>query len=313
MDSTQQRPATVSLDAFVAQGWNDHGDDAEGVWKRLPDAIPLVTEPKHLPTLCGLVVHVSAEHLGRFDDGLAYLARLEALPLYDAASPEGKAVLRSKAVLHLCAGRRAESRRLEDASHGGTAPPASNRIRVLATAASALANLGRIPEVRALFEEAIGLAAYGPTATDQAARSLAITGNNLAALLENKPHRTPGDTALMVRAAEAGLRFWSIAGGPTETALAHYRLSRSLAHAGQAARAAQHATCCLEVAAKAKDEFSTFSGHEALAWARQISRDLVGARRSRDDAAKALAAISDPDTRAICQTDLDALDAALAR
>jgi hypothetical protein len=302
-----------TLESFVARGWNDHADDAEGVWRRLPDAIALVRDAKQLPVLCGLVVHVSGEHLARFDDGLAYLARLESLPAFDAASPEGKSVLRSKAVLHLGAGRRAEARRLDEASYaGGGVPPASNRIRILATAASALANLGRLAEARALFDEAIGLAAYGPTASDPAARSLAVTGNNLAALLESKPRRSPEEATLMVRAAEAGLRFWSIAGGASETALAHYRLARSLAHAGQAARAAKHASNCIEVATQANDAFATFSGHEALAWARHTARDADAARRARDDAEAALARIDDEGSRATAKADLDALDAALA-
>src|SRR5438477_192569 len=81
-------------------------------------------------------------------------------------------------------------------------------------------------EARGLLDEALGLAAYGPTAKDPAARSLAVTGNNLASTLESTANRTPAQTALMVRAAEIGLRFWSLAGGPFETALAHYRLSR---------------------------------------------------------------------------------------
>src|SRR5262245_45243734 len=231
--------ATETLDEFVGKGWHEHADDAEGVWKRLPRGIDLTKEPKHLVALCGLAVHVSGEHLGRWDDGLAFLARLERHAAFDAKTPEGKAVLRGKAVLHHGAGRAADYARYEEASRVAGSHPASNRVRVLGTVSSAYANLGRVAEAKAAMNEAVALAAYGPAKDDPAARSLAITGNNLAAALENTKKRTKEQDALMVLAAEVGLRFWSIAGGPVETARAHYRLSRSLAHAGDGARSTE--------------------------------------------------------------------------
>src|SRR5262245_32744763 len=130
----------MTLDEFVSQGFADHGDDAAGVYARFGDAPSLVTEAAHLPMLASLITHVSGEHLGRWADGVALLERLETLPVFDASSPQGKAVLRSKAVLHRCAGNKDEEARCTAAGlTGGDVPEASDRIRILAIAASALA------------------------------------------------------------------------------------------------------------------------------------------------------------------------------
>src|SRR5437867_10311520 len=95
---------TMTLDAFVGNAWEEHARDAAAVWARLPEALPLVAKASDLPGLAGLATHVSGEHLGRWGEGVRFLERLGALAVFDAASPEGKAVARSMAVLHVCAG-----------------------------------------------------------------------------------------------------------------------------------------------------------------------------------------------------------------
>jgi hypothetical protein len=305
--------AAETLDAFVGKGWSDHADDAEGVWKRLPRGLDLAKEGKHLAALCALAVHVSGEHLGRWDDGIAFLERMEKHRAFDARTPEGKAVVRGKAVLHHGAGRAAECARCEEASRVAGPPAASNRVRVLATVSSAYANLGRIADAKAALDEALALCAYGPGKDDPAARSLAITGNNLAAALENTPKRTKEQAALMVQAAEVGLRFWAVAGGPTETARAHYRLSRSLAHAGDGKRSTEHAKTYLGMAPDTGDPLDAFSAHEALAWARLVAKDRRGAEAEREAASRTLSVITDPDSKSMAETDLKVLDSALAK
>jgi hypothetical protein len=305
----------MSLDELVAKGWQDHADDAEGVFARLRENVGLVTEARHLPPFAGLAVHVSGEHLGRWADGIALLERLGRSPVFDAGSPEGKAVARGLATLHRCAGNREASERcLTAARSGGTVPDASDRARVLAVAASALAGQRRIGDATAAFEEALRAAAYGPKADDPAAKALAITGNNLAADLENRTSRTEEENALMVRAAETGLRFWSLVGGWSERQGAHYRLSHSLRKAGRPKEALEHARRCLDIVrengAPAAD---AFFAHEALAHAHASAGDRAAAKADRETAAALLSRIDDSDLRSSAETDLRALDAVLAR
>ncbi|MCC7139580.1 MAG: hypothetical protein IT460_14245 [Planctomycetes bacterium] len=300
----------MSFDAFLSKGWGDHGTDAEGVFARLPEGERLVTEARHLAGLAGLAAHVAGDHLGRFDDGVAFLERLETHATFDPTTLEGKAVIRSKAALHLAAGRRAEADRLEERCRSvPTLPPASNRIRILATASAALVGQRRTREAAALLEEALGLAAYGPDRNDPAARALAVTGNNLACELETRPSRTPEEAALMVRAAETGLRFWSLTGTWLETERAHYRLSCSQRLAGNAKASLEHAEACRSVVERnAGDAGEQFYAQEALALAHRAAGNDVAARRARDAAAALLPKIADEGFRSMAQDSLRALD-----
>jgi tetratricopeptide (TPR) repeat protein len=303
----------MTLDEFVAKGWSDHATDAEGVFRRLPEGLALVTERRHMPPFAGLVVHVAGEHLGRWDEGLALLGSLESLPAWDPATPEGKSVMRSESVLHLCAGRTAEAARCEAAGRsGGGLPAASDRVRVLAIVASALTGQRRLEEASRHFEEALALAEYGPGKDDPAARALAVTSNNLAVELETRPTRTSAERDLMLRAAKAGRRWWEVAGGWTEVERSEYRLAMSHLKAGEAAAALAAARRCREIVVKNGDDpFEAFFAHEALARAHHALGDEAAARREGDGAAALLPKIEE-DSRAYCEGESKKLDATLA-
>lgn len=303
----------MTLDEFVSQGFADHGNDAEGVFARFGDAPSLVTEAAHLPMLAGLIVHVSAEHLGRFADGLAHLERLEALPVFDAASPQGKSVLRLKAALHRCAGNNEEeSRCLAAGLSGGDVPEASDRIRVLAVASSALVGQKQLERARADFEEAIALAGYGPTKDDPAARALAVTSHNLACEFENRAELTDDERAMMLRCASVSRDFWKIAGGWMEAERSEYRLAMSHLKAGDSKTALGHGKECLSIVeSNGADPYESFFAREAIARARLAGREIGGARRERDAMAALLPSIADENSRKYAEGELAKLDASI--
>ena len=304
----------MTLEEFVATGWSEHGEDAEGVFARMPEGVALVTEPKHVGPLTGLLVHVAAEHLGKYDEGLALLDRLEKRPVVKAGSEEARAVARSKATLHLARGdRKSADALLARSAEGSRFPAASDRVRALAVAGSALAAFGKAKEGAALLEEALAAASYGPTKDDPAARALAVTGNNLAVEFETRATRTPAETEVMLKAAEVGRRWWGVVGTWAEVAQADYRLAMSHVAAGKAREALAHAQKALQgVEANGNDPGAAFSPREALARARLAGGDRAGAKRERDVAAALLPKISDADTRSYCEADLTSLDSALS-
>ncbi|MBI3722379.1 hypothetical protein HY251_00260 [bacterium] len=303
----------MDLAEFVQQGWQDHVKDSPSVMGRLPEGVSLVAKANDLPSLAALIVHVAGEHMGLWDEGLALLARLESLPVFDSASAEGKAVLRSQAVLNHCKGNREATKRLlERARTGGEVPDASDRIRVLATASSALAQQKRTKDATAALEEALSLASYGPKKTDPAARALAVSGNNLACELEQKEALTDSEKDLMLRAAFAGRKFWEIAGSWTEVERAEYRLALSHLRAGKTALALEHARKCLEIVlANGSEPAEVFFANEALARALAASGDREGARSSREKAAAVVSSVADEDSRDYCKGELAKLDASL--
>ena len=297
----------------VNEGWNDHAKDAEGVFARFDGWMDLVTEKAHLAPVAGLVAHVAGEHLGRWDAGIALLDRLAARRPEDAATPEGKAVVRQQAALHLAAGRRLASDACEARARVPGQPIASNRVRVAAFASAMLAGQGQPERGGALLEEALALADYHPGKDDPAARALAVTGNNVACALEEKPVRGPADDALMVRGAETGLRYWAVAGTWLETERAHYRLAQSLRKARRLDRALEHAATCLRmIEAHGGDAFERFYGHEVVALARHARGEAGSARTHRDAAAACVAGIADAGLRSMVEDSLKALDGTLA-
>ncbi len=296
----------MTLDEFVAQGWQDHTTDAEGVYGRFGDAPSLVTEAAHLPALAGLIVHVSAEHLGRFADGIAHLERLETLPVFDAASPPGKALLRSKAVLHHCAGNKDRAERcLAAGLSGGDVPEASDRIRMLAVASSALVGQKQMDRARADFEEAIALASYGPTKEDPASRALAVTSHNIATEFENRAELTDDERAMMLRCAFVSRDFWKIAGGWMEAERSEYRLTMSHLKAGDAKSALGHAKECLAIVeSNGSDPFEAFFAREAIARANLAGRNAGAARREHEAMTALLPSIADESARKFAADEL---------
>ena len=53
----------MKLEEFVSQGWQDHANDADGVFGRFTEGVSLVSSPEHLPALSALIVHVAGEHV----------------------------------------------------------------------------------------------------------------------------------------------------------------------------------------------------------------------------------------------------------
>lgn len=263
----------MSFDEFMKTAWSDHADRADEVAARLAASLHVVDTASQIPRYAGLVTHVYGEHLGQWTQGVIVHEALRGAPAFDD-SPEARgAIARGIAALTYCAG---------DAS---ALLPLSveDRVAVLAVASSAM--LGRHDHAAALaaFDEALQGAQGGLPAGSPALRSLAIGGNNLAAALEEKQDRDEAQTAGMLRAAEAGVTYWTLAGGWLEQERAEFRLTRSLLQAGQPATAA--ARRCLAVcAANDAPDFERFFGHAVLALALRAAGDLAGHDAARQQA-----------------------------
>lgn len=288
------------LQTFIDQAWTDHADDAWGVSLRLPDALDRVTDASGMLALAHLASHVYGEHLGRWADGLKYLAALARGPGFDAASAQGQALRVLRAALAL-AGDGGDLRATLDASE---------RIAVTARAGMLLA-LHDAARAQALLGEAMAAAdAAALPPADPAIRTLAIAGNNTAAALVDKPARSEAERALMLHAAALARRFWGLAGTWLETGRAEYRLAMAWLAAGDAGRARAHAQACLAIvdAQPERSPFERFFGCEALALAASAQGDAA-ARAQAVQAAQAAFEALPADDQAACRKTLDALRA----
>ena len=290
---------STTVDAFLKTAWADHGEHPQDVAERLSESIRLIQAPKEFAPYVRLVTHVYGEHLGQWQGAVELLDRFRTLPT-SAASPDVTTTLdEAVATMRFAAG--------EASALDALTPEA--RMSALATAASALAARDELPAAIAAFERALQLAEAGLTAGSPATRALAVAGNNLAAVLEGKAERDATQTAAMLVAAEAGLKYWKLAGTWLEEERAEYRLARSQLQAGKARDAAASAQRCIAVCRRnGAPAFEQFFGFVVLALAQRSAGDREASAANRNEAMLQLEGVSSEE-RQWCGAELAELSA----
>ena len=276
----------MDFDTFIGKAWNDHGDAAQAVAERLDEALPLVGDEVQLNQLMHLGQHVCGAHLGQWQQAIAFVERLTQLPAFAPDGPSGQARTRTIASLRLAAGEGGELDALSP----------SDRIRVGAMAASSLAERDSARASR-LLHDALDLAQRsGLPTSDPMNRALAVTGNNLASTLEQKPQRSVDERALMILASQTARHYWAIAGTWLETERAEYRLANTWLQAGDLARAREHAQACLEiVAANDGPALERLFGWEALGLVERAAGNATGHAQALAHAREAFEQLDESD------------------
>jgi hypothetical protein len=276
----------MDFDTFIGKAWDDHGNAAQAVAERLDEALPLVGDEAQLNRLMNLGQHVYGEHLGQWQQAIAFVERLAQLNAFAPEGASGQARTRSLASLRLAAGEGAELDALSP----------SDRIRVGAMAASSLAERDTARASR-LLHDALDLAQRCDLpASDPMNHALAVTGNNLACVLEVKPQRSADERALMILAAQTARHHWAIAGTWLETERAEYRLANTWLQAGDLARAREHAQACLEiVAANGGGALEQLFGWEALGLVERAAGNATGHAQALARAREAFEQLGDAD------------------
>jgi hypothetical protein len=242
----------MNFNDYINQAWETHQKSPEQVVAGLREALKLVQSASDITGLAHIATHVYAEHLGQYQQGLAFVSVLKDQSLNDENSKA--ALKRFESVLKICDNSNYDLSDLSD----------SDKCRVLALAASAHAGTKNISQASVFFEQAETLALQLPQ-TDAAVRSMAITGNNLACALEEKSTLSEDEKKLMLKAAHAGLNNWKIAGTWLETERAEYRLSQSYFRIRDLISSIKHANQCLTICEENKAEaLEFFFAYEAL-------------------------------------------------
>jgi len=288
----------MDFDTFIDDLWERHVDDSPTVARRLSaEGLALCREVAQVLPLARLAHHVYGDHLGQWAAGIALQQRIAALPHADGAGRA--AVQRFIASLSL-AGQQGDLRDRLDAAD--------------ATWATALAagTLGSHDAARAgeLLHDAVArFAAAGLPDEAPCTRALAVTGNNLAAGLEEHATRSDAERELMILAAQTGRRFWALAGSWLEIERAEYRLAHSWLKAGNAGQARHHAEACLAIVGAHGDvALERFFGHEALLLAARALGDAAAADAASTAMRSGFDTLS-PDDQAWCRAALDKLAA----
>lgn len=289
----------MNFDDFMKTAWNDHADHPDQVAVRLAESQHVIDNASQIPRYAGLVTHVYGEHLGQWPRGVELLQSLRSIHDADSNADAREAITRGVAALRYGGG---DTTVLEPLS-------IDDRTSVLATVSSAMLGQKNHAAAVTTFDAALEQARDGLAAGSAAVRALAIGGNNLAAALEEKADRTAAETAAMIRAAEAGVRYWKQSGTWLEEERAFYRLTRSLLQAGRPSDAAAAARQCIDVCARNDaPEFERFFGHAVLALALRAAGDDAGYVAARA-AALASYALVPADEREWCSLELSELGA----
>ncbi|WP_052736238.1 hypothetical protein [Aquincola tertiaricarbonis] len=288
----------MDLSTFINDAWDAHGDDADTIAQQLAEKLPEVQSPAEVPAFASLLAHVYGEHLGRWHDALVLLGRLRGVAAEDAVALA--AVQRAERTLRCASG---DGEALDDLMAG-------ERAAVLAGAAAMQVGRGDAEAAASSLDAALAVAAEGLPDGSPALRALAVAGNNIAADLQDRPQRSAAETALMLRAAETGLAYWTRAGGWLQVERAEHRLSCCRLAAGEAEAALESARRCLAVCtANDAPAFERFFAHAVQAFAHRALGDEACFAQARDAALACHAQLA-VDERPWCEKELAELQAA---
>ncbi len=290
---------STGIDEFLKTAWSDHGDRPQEVAERLAGSIGLIRSSQEFAPYVRLVVHVYGEHLGQWRRGEELLAQLRNVPAFDASPDADLPIEQAVATMRFASG---DAAALDSLSVDG-------RVSALATVASAFAARDELQKAIDAYQRALDAAVVGLPAGSPAIRSLAVAGNNLAAVLEGKLDRDEVQTEAMLAAAAAGLKYWKQAGTWLEEERAEYRLARSQLQAGLAHDAIASAQRCISICRRSgASPFEQFFGLAVLAMAQWNAGDRFGSDANRAEARRQLDLVSDEE-RQWCSVDLAELDA----
>ncbi|MEP7180977.1 MAG: hypothetical protein ABI886_02175 [Betaproteobacteria bacterium] len=272
----------MTFDTFLDEAWRDHGERPEEVAARLEQGYALIEMPAQIAPFARLIAHVDGEHLARWRDGAARLARLRSHPKWTGDGDAPAIVRRLIAALGVAGGDEMES-----------GLDGADRAHAHAVAAAALIEQRDTAAAIRHFRSALAAAAPGLPERDPAIRALAVASNNVASALEEQPLRDAGQTRAMLEAAAASREYWAQAGTWLETERAEYVLAKCHLAVGDAAAALEHAMACVAICERnGADGFERFFAQAALALARRAGGDAAGYASAKDAALGCHAALA---------------------
>lgn len=241
---------TTDFDAFIKQSWQQHEAEPQPTYNQLEQALSEVEDTNHAERILPLMLHTSIGHLHDPSQFLSSLDKIESGVAAQCLTRQ-----RAKAVAKYFVDQNTDQiTELEDV----------DQRRVFAQIANELSAMNELEQASTWLAKAANGIDSGQ-ATEPLARSIAITGNNLACQYEGLETRSGAQVEHMLEAATLALEYWKVAGGWIQEERAEYRLAMSLLKAGSPQQAKVHAERCEAICRKnGEDAFELFYAHDLL-------------------------------------------------
>ncbi|MGR5132414.1 hypothetical protein [Vibrio alfacsensis] len=240
----------TDFETFINQCWQQHEAEPVQIYTQLEQALAQVESIKHAERILPLMLHTSIGHLHR---PVQFLDSLDKL---------------GNGSINQCLARQRAKLVAQYFVDGSESLIASLEVvdqrRVFAQIANELSAMNKLAQASEwLVKATAGLKM--DSATEPLARSIAITGNNLACQYEELAQRSEMDIQNMLEAATLALQYWKIAGGWMQEERAEYRLAMSFLKAGEPSKAKIHAQRCEEICQNnGGDAFELFCANDLL-------------------------------------------------
>ncbi len=240
----------TDIDAFINQSWQQHEAQPQQTYTQLEQALSEVEDTNHAERILPLMLHTSIGHLHDPKQFLTSLDKLE-----NGVASQCMVRQRAKTVAQYFVDQTTDHIvDLEDV----------DQRRVFAQIANELSAMNELEQASIWLAKAANGIDSDQTA-EPLARSIAITGNNLACQYEELETRSEAQVERMLEAAKLALENWKVAGGWMQEERAEYRLAMSLLKAGNPLQAKVHADRCEVICREnGEDAFELFYAHDLL-------------------------------------------------
>lgn len=183
---------TKTFKEYLDSAWSTHKTDPKKIADEFKLNFNLMDSEEDVMSMADLIVHVCGEHLGNWEQGIDLLKKLK----NNAPIKDKEQMKRNVAILTLGNNPNIS---IEEFSM-------SDQIIISCATASALAKLGGLKNAEKLLNKAVELAG-NISKEDPAIKSLAMTGNHIATMLEKKTERKQSESDFMNFAATVAKKY----------------------------------------------------------------------------------------------------------
>lgn len=280
---------------YHSEAWKIHQDQTQKVYSEFEQNFSLAQTTEEITSLGNLILHVTGEHLGKWQDGIALIEKLKAIKKIENTADLDRYV----AILKIS----------EDKNHSLLGFSDSDQARILAISASALASQNDIARAGKYLKKANLVVQEKLTGIDPAMKALAITGWNLACGLEEKAELSNEEAELIKLSAHISRDNWEKVGTWLDVEQCEYRLAKAYLKTNDPSAAKKHADTCLSIIKKNADEpYEYFYAYEVQALCEKALGNQLNVEKNIHEMEQYFARLS-PDVQTSTKATLDKVKA----